>query len=145
MNMEMFAQRLKSTREECGVSAKELAEALGINKATIHHYEKADFKSVKSSTLQAIADYLNVNPDYLIGASDEKYTDANVKDLSKKDKKEIGDILSMTAELLKQDGLMFDGVPADEDSVRSILEAMQIGLEIAKRKNKEKYTPKKYK
>ena len=81
MDMDMFARRLKEARNEKGVSAKELAEALGINKATIHHYEKADFKSIKSPVLQAIADYLNVNPDYLIGATDNKYTVKEKEDL----------------------------------------------------------------
>ena len=81
MDMNVFAQRLKEVRNEKGVSAKELGEALGINKATIHHYEKADFKSIKSPTLQAIAEYLNVNPDYLIGATDNKYTTKEAENL----------------------------------------------------------------
>ena len=81
MDMNIFAHRLKSTREALGISARELAEAIGINKATIHHYEKAEFKSVKSPTLQAIAEYLNVNPDYLIGATDQKHTVKEAEDL----------------------------------------------------------------
>lgn len=72
MDMNIFAIRLKATRIERNVSARELAEATGINKATIHHYERAEFKSIKAPTLMAIAEYLNVNPDYLIGASDNK-------------------------------------------------------------------------
>lgn len=81
MDMDIFARRLKEVRQEKGVSAKELGEALGINKATIHHYEKADFKSIKSPTLRAIADYLNVNPDYLIGATDNKHTVKEAEEL----------------------------------------------------------------
>ena len=81
MDMDIFARRLKETREERGISAKELAEALGINKATIHHYERSDFKSVKTPILRAIADYLNVNPDYLIGATDNKHTVKEAEDL----------------------------------------------------------------
>ena len=48
-------------------------------------------------------------------------------------------------QLLSQEGLMFDGDPASPEAVDSILAAMQIGMEMAKKKNKEKYTPKKYK
>lgn len=40
---------------------------------------------------------------------------------------------------------MFDGDPASPEAINSILDAMQIGMEMAKKKNKEKYTPKKYK
>ena len=74
MDMKIFAQRLKAVREERNVSAVELAEALGINKATVYRYECAEFQGVKSPIVKAIAEYLNVNPDYLIGVSDIKHT-----------------------------------------------------------------------
>ena len=62
------------------------------------------------------------------------------------DEKDIEKILNQTREqLLTQDGLMFDGDPASPEAIESILSAMQIGMEMAKKKNKEKYTPKKYK
>lgn len=57
---------------------------------------------------------------------------------------EINEILASTERLLKQDGLMFDGNPASPEAIESILSAMQIGMEMAKKKNREKYTPKKY-
>ena len=73
--------------------------------------------------------------------------DANVEksSLTKRDSKQIEAILSDTEALLKQDGLMFDGDPASPEAIESILSAMKIGMEMAKQKNKEKYTPKKYK
>ena len=41
---------------------------------------------------------------------------------------------------------MFEGgQPATQEQIDSILSAMQIGMEMAKKKNKEKYTPKLYK
>jgi transcriptional regulator with XRE-family HTH domain len=66
--------------------------------------------------------------------------------LTKKDERDIEKILDSTREqLLTQQGLMFDGDPATPEAIESILSAMQIGMEMAKKKNKEKYTPKKYK
>ena len=65
--------------------------------------------------------------------------------LNQKDQKDIKEILANTEQLLKQDGLMFDGDPASPEAIDSILSAMQVGMEMAKKKNKEKYTPKKYK
>lgn len=81
MDMNIFAQRLKATREAQGINATDLADALGINKATIYRYELAEFQSIKQTRLQAIADYLKVNPDYLIGATDNKYTIKETEDL----------------------------------------------------------------
>ena len=81
IDMKIFAHRLKEVRTEKGVSAKELGEALNIHKATIHRYENVDFKGLKPHLLNAIADYLNVNPDYLIGATDQKHTVKEAEDL----------------------------------------------------------------
>lgn len=81
MDMQIFAKRLRDMREERNVSAVELAEALGINATTIYRYETAAFKGVKSVTLNAIAEYLRVNPDYLTGVSDNKRTEQEVEDL----------------------------------------------------------------
>ena len=98
MDMNVFASRLKSTRVEQNVSARELAEAAGINKATIHHYERAEFKSIKTPTLMAIAEYLNVNPDYLTGATDNKRTVKEAEGLASS----ITDDEQMLLELFRQ-------------------------------------------
>ena len=140
MDMKIFATRLKECREDRNISAGELAESVGINKATIHRYEKGEFKSVKQSVLESIADTLGVNPEYLIGVSTQKYNLDSLNNLNKKDKKEITDILDLTTKLLKQEGLMFDGYPADDESIQSIIDAMEIGLNMAKRRNKDKYS-----
>ena len=67
-------------------------------------------------------------------------------EISKKIPGDIEKILDQTREqLTSQEGLMFDGEPASPEAVDSILAALQVGMEMAKLKNKEKYTPKKYK
>ena len=66
--------------------------------------------------------------------------------LTARDTRDIEKILEQAREqLTSQEGLMFDGNPASPEAIDSILSAMQIGMEMAKKKNKEKYTPKKYK
>ncbi|WP_243166667.1 MULTISPECIES: hypothetical protein [Clostridia] len=40
--------------------------------------------------------------------------------------------------------LLFNGEPASEEAIQSILDAMEMGMAFAKEKNK-KYTPNKYK
>ena len=115
MNMNIFAARLKEVRQERGVSAKELGEALGINKATIHRYEKADFKGIKTHLLDAIADYLKVNPDYLIGASDNKHTAKEAEDL-------LADITDNEKLMLE----LFRRVPADDQQM--VIDMIRIAL-----------------
>lgn len=115
MDMNVFARRLKATRTEQNVSARELAEATGINKATIHHYERAEFKSIKTPTLMAIAEYLNVNPDYLIGATDNKRTVKEAEELLA----DITDGEKMLLELFRQ-------VPVE--SQQMVLDMIRIAL-----------------
>ena len=89
--------------------------------------------------VQRLADYFGIGKTDLI---DEKPPDP----LTPRDERDIEKILDQTREqLLSQEGLMFDGQPASPEAIESILSAMQIGMELAKKKNKEKYTPKKYK
>lgn len=115
MDMNIFANRLRATREERGISAKELAEAVGINATTIYRYETAEFKGVKAVLLTAIADYLNVNPDYLIGATDNKHTVKEAEDLLAS----ITDGEKMLLELFRQ-------VPVE--SQRMVLDMIRIAL-----------------
>ena len=115
MDMRLFAQRLKAVREERNVSVIELAEALGINKATVYRYECAEFRGVKSPIVKAIAEYLNVNPDYLIGATDNKHPVKEAEEL-------LADITDGEKMLLD----LFRQVPADRQQM--VLDMIRIAL-----------------
>ena len=82
--------------ETSALSIQDISEKYDLNKTTIYRYENCGFKSIKQSRLEAIANFLMVDSDYLIGKSDNMVTQESVKSLSKQDKREINDILSMT-------------------------------------------------
>lgn len=133
---EIFENLLK----ERGVTAYKVAQDTGITTATLSSWKKGRY-TPKREKLQKLADYFGVTVDYLM--TGENNTESG---LTHKDEKDIEKILDQTREqLLSQEGLMFDGDPASPEAIDSILSAMQIGMEMAKKKNKEKYTPKKYK
>lgn len=138
MDMFTFGKRLKEIRESKNVSAEVLGEAIGVNKTTIHRYEKGDFKSIKQDRLEAIANYLSVSSDYLIGKSEEKINLETVISLHKKKNIEINDILKLTTELLQREGVTLNGKPVDKDTVWNITYAIEISLETAKRKGSGK-------
>ena len=48
------------------------------------------------------------------------------------------------AQLDSSGDMMFDGDPISDEARESIRAAMKLGLEAAKVKNKERFTPKKY-
>lgn len=134
---EIFQKLLK----EHGVTAYRVAKETGVTTATLTSWKQGKY-TPKPEKMQKIADYFGVSLTYLMTGKEE--TEKGPK-LKPKDQKDINEILANTEQLLKQDGLMFDGDPASPEAIESILSAMQIGMEMAKKKNKEKYTPKKSK
>lgn len=134
---EIFEKLLK----ERNITAYRVAKETGVTTATLTSWKQGKY-TPKPEKLQKIADYLEVSLEYLMTGKETNIKDSQLKP---KDKKDIKDILESTEQLLKQECLMFDGQPASQEAIDSILSAMQVGMELAKQKNKEKYTPKKYK
>ena len=128
-------------RDAMGVKDADVVKATGITKSTFSDWKSGRSKP-KDEKLQKIADFFGVTAEYLRTGKESGEKDLQ---LNPKDQKDIENILQNTELLLKQEGLMFDGQPASQEAIDSILSAMQIGMELAKKKNKEKYTPKKYK
>ena len=99
--------------------------------------------------LEAFADFFNVDMNTLWETRQKGQSPApasdDLPDLTQKDEREIMHMMDeMKEKLMQEEGLMFDGQPASPESIQSILDAMQIGMEMAKKRNKAKYTPKKY-
>ena len=122
-------------------TAYQVAKATGISQNTFSDWKKGR-STPKIDKMQKIADYFGVTTDYLLGKPDQKETPPV---LTKKDERDIEKILAAArSQLENQEGLMFDGDPASPEAIESILAAMELGLQAAKQRNKEKYTPKKY-
>lgn len=65
--------------------------------------------------------------------------------LTEKDRRDIArDLERLMADLDTAGDLQFDGDPMSDEARESIKAAMKLGLEAAKLKNKERFTPKKY-
>ena len=124
-----LVDRIRALANQRDMSLPQLEVELGLGNGTISRWRSS---SPNTDKLQKIADYFNVSMDYLLGRDTS---------LNKRDQHDIDEILANTEQLLKQEGLMFDGDPASPEAIESILSAMQIGMEMAKKKNKEKYTP----
>jgi len=133
---EIFEELLKKN----GITAYRVAKETGITTATLTSWKQGKY-TPKQEKLQKIADYFGVSIDYLMTGK-EALTE---QQLTRRDEREIEKILNQTRDqLLSQEGLMFDGMPASQEDIDSILAAMQIGMEMVKKKNKERFTPKKY-
>ena len=134
--------KIKSTREDMDILQQELADAIEMNVSVLSRIEKGT-RPVRDDELKKIAQKLGVSTDYLLGVHPPQKN--SLPSLNAKDEREITRMMDdMKDRLMQEEGLMFDGQPASPESIQSILDAMQIGMEMAKKRNKAKYTPKKY-
>lgn len=142
--MATTADRIKEAMELRDMRQADLVEKTGISKGALSSYISGRYVP-KQNNVYLIAKALDVNEAWLMGA-DVPMQRIESSTLTRRDTRDIEKILEQTREqLISQEGLMFDGDPASPEAIDSILSAMQIGMEMAKKKNKEKYTPKKYK
>lgn len=69
--MATMGQRIKELRQSLGMTQLALSEAIGVSKSAIGMYE-TDKREPDNKTLDCIADFFNVDLDYLYGKSDIK-------------------------------------------------------------------------
>lgn len=142
--MGTLGNRLKSLRQEKGLTQKEVAKLIGTTDVSIGRYEM-DARVPKADILNSLAKLYDVEIDYLLTGKQTKEYEST---LNNRDKKDIEKDLKKIMDDFR-DGesgpAFYDGVELDDDDLEKLEIAMRTALEIAKVKNKEKYTPKKYK
>ena len=141
--MSILSNRLKQLREEKEVMQKEIAAYLNISASAYGFYEQGK-RTPTPEILSKLANYFNVSVDYLLGR-DINLKNGSTIELTDKDRKDIEKTLNKTMDMLEsQEGLMLSGNPVDDEDWELLKAAIQNGLEYAKKMNKAKYTPKKY-
>jgi len=91
--MNTFAETLKELRTNKNLTQEELAEIWGIKRNTLANWETGRTRP-NNNMLMDIASYFNVTTDYLLGRTDERYSDEK--------------ILEVIGELLENMGLSND-------------------------------------
>lgn len=132
---EIFEQLL----QKHGLSAYKVAKETGVTQSTLSDWKRGR-STPKTENMKKLADFFGVTVEYLMTGKEERSSE-----LTRRDQKEVESIIASTENLLMQDGLMFDGKPATPEAIESIISAMRVGMEMGKKRNKELYTPKKYK
>ena len=67
----MFVERIRNLLKEKKIFAKDMLKELGINKDQLKRWEKPG-AVIKPIHINAIANYLGVTPEYLLGETEEK-------------------------------------------------------------------------
>lgn len=136
-------RRIAMLRRESGMNQMELAKYLKLSQQTISKYENGKADPDKD-TLIKLSELFNVSTDYIIGNSDKR----NHSELTYKDNRDIAKTLALLKEQIKnnEDGpLNYEGAEVTNEDAELLFDAIELALKRIKKKNKEKYTPKKYK
>ena len=76
-------QRLLELRKEKGLKQEEVAQAVGITRASLSYYEKGE-RSVDIEVLYKLCQFYNISIDYLFGLSKVKTPDMDIKAIAAK-------------------------------------------------------------
>ena len=131
-----FGAKLKELRMNKKMQQSELGNLLNLSPSTISLYE-SDNRKPTPEIITKVADIFHVSTDYLLGISTSKN---KYYDLTEKDEKNI----EKTLEKLVEELYSKDMEEYDEDSRALLINALSMGLNIAKKEAKRKFTPKKY-
>lgn len=132
---------IESLCKEKGTNITAMCKAAKISRAPLTELKMGRSKTLSSATLSKIAAYFGVSVDYLLG-NKEKPAPESRNGLSIKEQKDIARKLEKMMDELEESGdLMFDGAPASEEAKESIRNALAMGLEYARKVNREKYNP----
>ena len=137
-----IGEKIKSYRKSKKLTQVELAKKSNISRSYLTDIEN-DRYNPSIETLKSIAKSLEISLGDLV--SDD---DVSKNQLNEKDKKSITNDLKELMDEFRDgnDGTAYyNGQELDESDLDLIESAMKIALEQIKVKNKEKYTPKKYK
>lgn len=138
--MATLGERIKSLRQENGLTQEEFGKKFGVAKSTVSLYESGHSTPDDALKLK-IADHYDVSLDYLLGQTNDRRR--YYYELTAKDHKEIDNYIANIETDLSA-GLLLDGEPIDADALATLRENIRFAAEIAKREAKRKHTPKKY-
>lgn len=136
-------RRIAILRRESGMKQSDLSEILNVSQQTISKYENGKIDP-DPETLRKLSELFNVSVDYIIGNSSKR----DHSELTAKNERDISKTLDVLMEQIenKENGpLNYNGEEVDQEDMELLKDAIGIALKRIKKKNKEKYTPNKYK
>lgn len=141
-----IGNNIRRIRKEKKMPIRELVNISDVGKSTISDIEN-DNVSPTVATLKKLAAALDVSVDEFFKEDIENNSTDN-DDLTKRDKRDIAKDLNGIMKKLEQeeDGpIYYNGNELEEEDKELFRDALELALKTIKIKNKDKYTPKKYK
>ena len=131
-----FGEKVRELRNKKGISQTELGKAVGVSLRTVRGWEAEGRYPKQRDLYTKLAEILECDVDYLLSEKAAFITDSTERFGSRGAK----DAQELVADIT---GLFAGGQMAEED-MDALMLAVQEAYVEAKKKNREKYTPKKY-
>lgn len=114
-------QKIIELLEEKGVSAAKMSRDLGFSNAIFYQWKKG-LQKPSAEKIAKMADYFGVSTDYLLGNEEKKEAPA----LNDEDRRDIAARLKeLRDDLTKADGLMFDGMKLNEQTLDFLMSSLE--------------------
>lgn len=122
--------KLKELRIAKGITQQEVAAVLGISRAAYTNIENGK-READYHTLKCLSDYFEKPIDYLLGKED-RLAPSSAKDDAP------AEVSALLDYIMSREGLMFEGVPLSDEDRKMVADAIEIGLQVAMQKKKDK-------
>ena len=132
-----FGEKFKTEREKRGLTQQEVADGLGINRRMITRYENGISFPRTKEAYRKIADYFEVDVNYLL-TEDEEFVVTASEQYGTRGMRQAQQLIDGMS------GLFAGGELSDEDK-DAVMKALQDIYWESKARIVAKYTPKKYK
>jgi len=132
-----FGEKFKAERKKRKMTQQEVADGLGINRRMITRYEKGISFPRSKAAYKRIADFFQVDMNYLLTESEEFVVQAS-EQYGSRGMKQAQDLIEGMSGL-------FAGGTLSEQDMDAVMQALQEIYWESKARNVDKYTPKKYK
>ena len=132
-----LAEKLISLRKKEKLTQEDLAKATGLDRTTIVRYENGKTYPRTREKYVALANALNVDVSFLLTNNEEFIISADEQGGNRAARQAMA--------LATEIGVMFAGGNMAEEDSDAVMQALQAAYWDAKAKNKETYTPKKFK
>lgn len=133
----IFKERLKEKRIEANLTQAELGKRAGMSERTIQNYELGTRMPRNLEAVEKLAAALGTTPEELLGNSGMLIVSAHEQGGAKA-ARDIDELVSEVSG-------MFAGGTMSDEAMDGVMQALNEAYRKAKAKNKERYTPKKYK
>ena len=77
---EGMAQRIKSLRQDRGLTLEQVADVVGVGKSTVRKWETGEIANMRRDKIAKLAEALHTTPAYLMGWSEEDKKSALVSE-----------------------------------------------------------------